>query len=748
VPAPMATGRQYAAAGSYYLGRAHQLIHRHHETITIKPDQTGRWELWIDLELPQAAEAQHDFDGREADFIFPLIFLKKSEGRTGFGARDEDGKTLTLANRRTCNWISAAAAARAGNRLLSERAIPALPHGDLEYVLWCVCSWKPYGASVILHELLKRVESIDPRIAQVWKEEGFTGDLEMLVDHSLVWTPLRGLPGERRSIEVMQDLELLRRPLRRWVCRELKSTRWRRLRRRKARRYEDSGHHLDTGAAKYGRRGIPRVSFSVLGERLAQPLAWLPIEFDFPTIYTRRCSSYHFELVCPPGLSPRGIKLATSEPEHRQLEGRTVLGTRAAEVYLPRGRSAGDVMLRATVGVGRGAFPILWFLMVAITATMLWILAGTNPTDLLLGKDTESRNEIAAGILLVVPALAAAVLIGREDEPVSQLLGGARILLLVAGLSAVAATAVLLEAEPWNESPRAAWTACATIATAATIPLATSWLLSLRFVWRGLNRLDTTLRQYLWLFCLTGAALAIVFALEQVPDGLLRGLLALSLLLLAVPLILLASNRAAVSLDAHRCYLPVGAMLVAVVCVALGCIEMRSAIDPDANHHEVAETRAIYALLLAAFAAGPLLTLLTWPFRQMPGEAHIAPGVQEALVAGERIRDLPRLRNTEFRQLPCLRRLKKRLGGWRGLFKSLSESGLTTERGVVAERVDNTEADWSSGVRSTVVLPPWQAGEYSHFVDLPEVPYEDLTDEEREIRKMNGRMDALRPPPT
>lgn len=749
-PSPLGAASQDSAASGYYLGNRHELIHRHHEAITISPDQTGRWQLTIDLELPEDETAAYESHNGESNFIFPLIFLKKTEGRTGFGARDEDGKALTLANRRTCNEISACAATNAANRLLAERGIPALPEENLLYILECVTSWRPYGAAVILNELLKRLEEARPEVIAAWEEAGLVQDLEMLVDHSLVWTPMRGMPGERRSIDVRQDLELLRRPLLRWNLGELKPPRWPKLRRRKARKFNDRSLHLNTGGVRYGRKGISRISFSVLGERLAQPLAWMPIEFDFPTIYTRRCSSYHFELICPRGLSPRGIKLATSDDERRRLEGRTILGTRAAEVYLPSGRSAGDVMFRATVGVGHGAFPILWFLMGAITAAMLWVLAGTDPTNLLLAEEANSRNEIAAGILLIVPALVAAVVISSEDEPVSRLLGGARILLLVIGLCAVAAAAVLIEAHPFGESPRATWTMSATVATAAMVPLGTSWLLSLRWVWRGLERLNRTRRQYIALGILILIAAGLTFALERVGDGLARGLLATSLVTLSVPLILLASNRLAVPLNSHRFYVSLCALIAAIGCVALGCIEMRGAIDRMASHHETAEHELLY-LLLAALVIGPVLTVVTWPFRQMQGEVHIAPAACKLVVAGERIRDLPKLRG-DGRERPS------RLRGWKtellGLYRQDEAAtrptpGQAMERGVVAEPVANTEADWSSGVRSTVKLPPYEQGEFEHFCRIAdEDPVQSgLNEDERNVRRLiKADMDALSKP--
>ena len=66
------------------------------------------------------------------------------------------------------------------------------------------------------------------------------------------------------------------------------------------------------------------------------------------------------------------------------------------------------------MGIGRGAFPILWLLMGTITSLMLPSLDAAHPTEL-IHSDGDRENEILAGVLLVVPALLGAVAIGFED---------------------------------------------------------------------------------------------------------------------------------------------------------------------------------------------------------------------------------------------------------------------------------------------------------------------------------------------
>lgn len=636
---------------SFYLGSRHRLIHRHTESMEIKPDQTARWTLTVDFELPRSPDARCGEHNDEALFLFPLLFLRKSQGRTGFEAQDEHRSVVPLLNRKDSDRISARAAARRAMKLIDEaRAeqpdLPVLPQDSLEFVFERICRWPAYSASVILNQLLR---GLDDRIVEIWDDDevGLVEDLELLVDHSLVWVPLKGLPGERRVIEVAHDTELTRRPLFRWHFGEVKLPSrlrpWRRWQR--AKQMEDPRQVLDTGLAKYGRTAR-RASLSVLGERLALPLGWMPFEFDFFTIYTRRCDSYHFEMNCPSGLKPRGVRVAldreVGKEDVAEISGKTTLGSRAAHLYLPAGRDVGDIVLRATLGIGSDAFPILWVLMGTITTMMLWSLVALDPGWLI--GDSESHNEIAAGVLLIVPALLGALIVGSDERAESRLLSGARLLLLVTGLCCAGATAVLTDIEPFSTKPQATWAICAAIATAATIPLVTSWLLSLDAVWRGRETLKTVGRQWAALAVLGGLAAGLAYLLPRAGgDTIFRAGLASCLLLLSVMLILLASNRLPVALEANRKFLSVGAMLAAIGCLVLGCVELQRIFAPDATWQKDVE-RVEFGLLMLAPISGGLLWLVSRFFKPRRDELSVSVAVGHELVAGERIRELRRLR--------------------------------------------------------------------------------------------------------
>lgn len=648
-----------AVSCGYYLRKRHGLIHRHTEVVELHPDHTARWQLQVDFELPSDEEARWPGEDGTDVFLFPLAFLKKASSRTGFEVRDGSGNLLTVPVRSECDRISSLAAAYASESMHTLiHPPPEIPMEGLRGVFEKIAADRPFQSSLTLHKVLgevglegeREVSKENAALGRAWQDSGLLEVLHMLVDHSLIWIPLTGKGGERRTIVITQEISMLRRVFLRWIFGDVRKPdrpylhplkTWR------ARR-ADPDSYLEVGERRYGRRTF-RISFSALGERIGQPLGWMPFEYEFPTVYTKRCRSYHFELTCPPGRSPRELRPASGMPlaEPRDFvkrdegEGRTVLTSHSGRHDRPGARFPSDLWFRVTVGVGDGAFPALWFLTGAITAAMLWLIAGYA------SHVEESEAQIVAAILLVVPAIAAALAIGENTVPVTRVIGGARILLLVTGLSAVMATAVLIGAEPFNWAPIWTWTACAMVVTAATIPLATGWLLSSAGVWRQMKRLRSRRRQKnaLWLGVLL--ALAAVAELIVFCDGSVdRVIIGVYLLLLTVGMTVLANNRMAMPIGEARRYIAFSLMLAAVTCLVLGCIELQAAVGGYKNLHEWAERAALPALAISLFA-GEAFSKLTSGFAPDHDEIHVSPRIGRAILAGEAVRELAILRGRE-----------------------------------------------------------------------------------------------------
>jgi hypothetical protein len=636
-------GEDTAELGGFYLGNPHHLVHRHVETVELNADDSCNWSLKVDFELPTDPRASRPLSGEEAQFLFPLIFLRKAEGHIGFYVRDETGMRVLPPTRAKSDEISALAASQAAERLLIGTG-KTLRRGDLKGLLTRVAASKPYDSSVILNEVL---HGLDPEIVSIWEEGELIDDLHGLMEHSIVWLPIRGRPGERREIEVGQALEHSHRAILRWSFGKLKPRKTPRLLRSaprfSGRLLRDRRPYLETGKARYGRRAF-RISFPALGERMVRPFGWVPIQWEFPTIYTRRCDSYHFEVTCPTGLSPIDLRVVTGKGDEKPIVGRRTLRAGSAHLYLPGSRTVGDMTIRVFVGVGAGAFPVLWFLAGALTSIVLWAFAASDPAFLDPGTSSAGKNEIAAGILLTVPAVLAALVVTEEGD-VTRMIWGARLLLFIPALCSVGATAVLIGAEPFNMGPRSVWTVCAAVSTAATVPLAISWSISSPLMRRQLKKLDTPSKQYIGLGVLLVIAAAllggIVLAGEEWPWR--RAVAAVGLALMAVPMLLIGTNRAAVPFSVSRRYVSISGAFAAAVCLVLGCIELRAAFDDEAKFHEEVELWGL-VLFPTALLIGPLLAKVTGVFRMQPGEIHISPEDGRRILARESIAELRYLR--------------------------------------------------------------------------------------------------------
>lgn len=710
-----ANGRREPDPLGWHLSDRHELIKRHIETISVHPDQTADWELVIDLELPTDDESywpgRERKPGGECLFPFPLVFLKKAEGRMALSVQTEDGTAVKVPIRPECDELSTQAVAGAANRLLDTMPELAKPDtGELKALLGRIVTEQPHQASMVLLALREQVglaefdeerepsaepteaedsedrgpEPLISEIGRIWKRKGLDDVMEMLVEHSLIWVLLRGRPGQRRTIVLRETKVLEQRSIIRWAFGELKPSgrRWRhpiltRRAERANREIEEAEMAGETpspkgalaiGRKSYGRRKW-RISLSAFGERFGQPLAWMPSEFEFPTIYMMRCASYHFEVRCPPAHSPRDLRVADGggvvkpkqreEKTDKQLPNgtRTTLTSSFARMDVPLSRArerasseeerqevdglGRDAWFRITVGVGNGAFPILWFLATAITALMLWLLADANPIL------EEGSAQIVAGVLLVVPAITAALALGSNEVPLNQLLGGARILLVVGGLSAAVAAAVSAGARPFDMGAQASWSACAMAATAASVPLGASWMLSNPHIWDFLMLLDSRLLQRVAL------GVAILFALIVVGtliclsnDPVSRGMLAVCLLMVPVAASVVANNRAAMRVNVSRHYLPISFLAAGFTCFVLACIELRGTVGDSTGLQTWAEWIAI-PLLLSSFWVGDLLYLGTKWTAPKPDEVHVSPTTGRAMLAQEEVREHSMLRERE-----------------------------------------------------------------------------------------------------
>lgn len=643
---------------AYYLATCHELIKRHIEVVDLKGDDTPYKELQIDFELPTDPASflgETDQDGKY-HFLFPLAYMRKADTRTGLQVRDENHAMLIVPIRGECDKISARAAAAAGAALQKRYARSATPLSvdKLEEIFEPVIANPPLKSSLVLQEIFLQIGlapggvSTPAReqlvIGRAWQEAGLADVLHMLVEHSMIWVPLHGRPGERRTATLSQQITIERRSFVRWIFGDLASLEHPRRHPWRSRRAKDATSALTLGDKRYGLRAR-RFSFSVMAERIGQSIAWTPTEFEFPTIYVKRCLSYHFELRCPPGRTPRDLRPASgtplAEPGKEHPSGRTTLTSSVARHDLPGIKPLEDLWFRVSVGIADGAFPALWFFSGAITAVMLWLLADNNP------ELTGTPAQIVAGILLVVPALVAALVIGGDGGSIIRLISGARLLFLVTGLSAVGAAAVVAGAKPFGLKQDWSWTICAIAATMATVPLGTSWILSSPLVWSQLKKLKSWQLQLAALaVCVLLAAVGIAGLIMVDSASIPEGAIAIYLLALTIVITALANNRVAMPLGHSRGTVVFSCLVAGITCFSLACVELRAAIDPGPGPKAIVEWSALVIVLMSLVAGG----IKTWIFKltaAKPNEIHISPQVGKALLAGEAINELTVLRNRE-----------------------------------------------------------------------------------------------------
>jgi hypothetical protein len=208
-------------------------------------------------------------------------------------------------------------------------------------------------------------------------------------------------------------------------------------------------------------------------------------------------------------------------------------------------------------------------------------------------------------------------------------------------------------------------------------------------------------------------------------DTIFRAGLASCLLLLSVMLILLASNRMAVALEANRKFLSVGAMLLAGACLVIGCIELQRISAPDAAWQKEVEDAGLGILPFALFS-GLGLWAVTQIFRPRREELSISPAVGQALIAEERIRELRRLREIDARPDLNWGRIVE---GVKNLRPTLDDDDEADERPrgvgeIKVEPAGRTEGDWSAAERSSTGLPKYEPGEFKHLIDSGEKPPE------------------------
>jgi hypothetical protein len=638
-------------AVGFYLRQHHGLVHRHVETFTLQPELIAEWQLTIEFELPANPKACLRGSGKKSSFLFPLAFLSEPDLPSGLKV-EENGNEVPRATPAECNRISVVAVANAiGHLAASVEPRVDLRDDELQEILKPIVSSRALDASMALQALFSAVrqdgDSNEPATTSLgiaWDAAGLTSVLKMLVEHSILWVPIDGEPGERRVMTISRRIPLKRRTLLRWSIGELGPARLDPL--RKALRKRSTGPNAESsiriGNKVFGRRSR-RFSFGTLRERLIQPLGLMPIEFECPTIYAKRALSYEFQVYMPDDLSTRALRLLRYDPlaardsetspmvettvDLDDTASTVVVSPRIASYHRYGGQSVDDLVLRIIAGVSAGAVPIFWWLASATAASLLWAFVAAGPE----GVSNPAQPTIIVGVFSFITAL---VVKGSPDH---QGFIGARLLLLSSGLSLLVAALVVGGARPFALNLPWLLGACATAATAAAVLLAASWALSTDAVWGILRNVEKGRVQT---FAPLGAILAAALPIAAIHfldvDELTRGIVGIYLLPLASWMLVLAnSGRGSGHVKAPR-YTSVSLFIAAVASLTLACIELQGVLSDTSVPADSAELYVLLILLLAP-VFGLQLQRVAWLYRRKVNELIVSPHEGREMIAGRRV---------------------------------------------------------------------------------------------------------------
>lgn len=651
-----ASGKPPGEAVGFYLRQRHGLVRRHVEIFTLQPEFVAEWQLTIEFELPTNPKACLRGSGKSSSFLFPLAFLSETDLPSGLKV-EEDGSEVPRATPTECNNISVVALANAMGYLgASVEPRVDLREDDLREILRPIVSGSAFEASMTLQEVLSALNQDDEAngfatspLRVAWDATGLTSVLEALVEHSILWVPLQGEPGERRVMTISRRLPFRRRTLLRWNVGELRPARLGPLRRVLRKRSVDAKSSIRIGGSVFGRRGT-RFSLGTLRERLVQPLGLMPIEFECPTIHANRAITYEAQIRPPDDLSTRALRIVNENPLAESPAAETtasadeaasaVVSPQVASYHRYGSQTVGGLVLRIVAGVRAGTVPIFWWLASATAAGLLWALAAVDPET--------ARNPAQPTIIVGVFSFITALVV--KGSPDHQRFLGARLLLLSSGLSLLVAALVVGGARPFGLDSPPLLGGCAAAATAAAVLLATSWALSTDAAWeiiRGIERSGT--QTIVSLGAILAAALPIASLLYLDLDEFTRGLVGIFLLLPASSMLILAScERGSERMKALH-YTSTVLFISALTSLTLACIELQSVLSHTSVPLDSAESFALVVLLLLPVLGLPL-QLLCRPFSLRVDGLLVSPHEGREMVAGRRIgllTNLLRLRREE-----------------------------------------------------------------------------------------------------
>lgn len=454
----------------FFLIDSSHYLKRHVETLQIKSSSFARRRLTVDVQLPSdgrlGASGEHD----DHEFWIPVTFLAKRPPRSNIDLRDDRNRTVPLLTRNENNEISLSAALAGAEELLPNEPSPLLKALLAELIK---CDGIKSEVSLVLAKEALKTEGAD---LESERALAFAESLRVLSGNYSMWVGFHGRPGERRVIKFHYDIEFDRQG----VLRQRPTTRSVRIQGR----YSEVTYDLEL--EELGDSN-PYSPIRRVAARLASATGLGAVNVGIKSPYIVGSDSYHLQVESPPGVETRDIDLfATVEEEGDADRWKRDHG---AHLYVNRARLAdeGAGMALLTLRVGRRGFMTLSWISAVLSATILWLF------DLTAQRHVESP-EATAAVLLLGPALLAALVVRPGEHPVAtKLFSGIRLLVALNGILVVAAAAAVAGVRPEGWNVEHVWFIAAITASASAAMITLGWI----FSWDTTYRLVKGLRRQL-----------------------------------------------------------------------------------------------------------------------------------------------------------------------------------------------------------------------------------------------------------
>jgi hypothetical protein len=422
-------------------------ITRHVETLYIETPLSAQRNLTIDVLLPPRGV-------RRSTWVLPVTRLAKADPTSFIDLSNERGVTIALPTRRECNAITyevllpelAGIGQSDRERKGIEAALKVLIHQiQPEHA--------QIGLSFIEAAIARNGVTLSTRLGET---------LNQLVDNSIVWLPITGMPGQRRLVKLSYNIKL-QAPV---------------VPARKPRARQITLSSFSLPASRPDGRIAYRSTLRRARARLTARMGWDAIDLyvDEPVLQDPR--TYHLQVSTPPGLHVTEISVDVDDAKHPKQ-----ISDSNRHLYIRSRRPRKTDVIRIKMRAERRGFVNASLVSVVALASLLWLFAAKSGA---VTKDPDVAP--GAAVLLIAPALMA-LFVSRPTESalVAATLTGIRTALGSAAMASLLGAAALSGARVTNHAGPTLW-ACAGVATACALSIGAAWLGTFYIVRKHGNR--------------------------------------------------------------------------------------------------------------------------------------------------------------------------------------------------------------------------------------------------------------------